>query len=179
MHVRALLLVQIAGETVNQHLREADNRVERRSQFVRDDGHELRLVLIGLMETVFELFDFLQIEPRDVSEFEIVKGDGGRAREEVCETLLVYAGFDDGGGKCDEHAEDFAYRPDDRSRPRATQSRPARGGIEVCEARFTGEVCDDADTTLGGQPADGRTERDALRVTFENPCREMFGSGEP
>ena len=47
-HVLVLFFVHLAGETILQKGGEADDRVERGSQFVRDVGEELGLILVGL-----------------------------------------------------------------------------------------------------------------------------------
>ena len=50
VEVLGLLLVQLAEHPLVQHLREADDRVERRAQLVRHVGQELGLVLVGRLE---------------------------------------------------------------------------------------------------------------------------------
>ena len=48
--VLELLVVDLAEHLLGEHLREADDRVERRAQLVRHVGEELRLVLVGQLE---------------------------------------------------------------------------------------------------------------------------------
>ena len=47
-YVLVLLFVHFASQTILQKGGEADDRVERGSQFVRDVGEELGLILVGL-----------------------------------------------------------------------------------------------------------------------------------
>jgi hypothetical protein len=50
LQILGLLLVDLAEHALRQHLREADDRVERRPQLVRHVGEELRLVLVRHLE---------------------------------------------------------------------------------------------------------------------------------
>ena len=50
LQVVVLLFVQVAEQALEQHLGEADDRVERRAQLVRHVGEELGLVLVRDLE---------------------------------------------------------------------------------------------------------------------------------
>ena len=54
-HVLALLVVELAGDALEQHLRVADDRGERRAQLVRDGGEEVGLDAIGLLQPLDRL----------------------------------------------------------------------------------------------------------------------------
>ena len=54
VEVLRLLFVDIADHPLAQHLREADDRVQRRPQLVRHVGEEVRLVLAGRLELPVE-----------------------------------------------------------------------------------------------------------------------------
>ena len=54
VEVLRLLLVDLAGHPLAQHLREADDRVQRRPQLVRHVGQEVRLVLARRLELPVE-----------------------------------------------------------------------------------------------------------------------------
>src|SRR5205814_10608938 len=54
LEVVGLLLVDAAEQTLQEDLREADDRVERRSQLVRHVREELRLVPVGGSELLVE-----------------------------------------------------------------------------------------------------------------------------
>ncbi len=59
VEVLRLLLVDLAEHPFAQHLREADDRVQRRPQLVRHVGQELRLVLAGRLELPVEALELV------------------------------------------------------------------------------------------------------------------------
>ncbi len=63
LQVVVLLLVELAEQALEQHLGEADDRVERRAQLVRHVREELGLVLVGGLELPALVLDFAE-EPR-------------------------------------------------------------------------------------------------------------------
>ena len=60
LQVVVLLLVELAEQALEQHLGEADDRVERRAQLVRHVGEELRLVLVGDLELAALVLDLAE-----------------------------------------------------------------------------------------------------------------------
>ena len=65
LEVLLLLRVDLAEQPLAQHLREADDRVQRRAQLVRHVRQELRLVLAGGLELPVEALE-LVVHPVDV-----------------------------------------------------------------------------------------------------------------
>src|SRR5690348_13753609 len=60
LQIVVLLLVEIAEQPLEQHFREADDRVERRAQLVRHIREELGLVLVGDFELVALVLDLAE-----------------------------------------------------------------------------------------------------------------------
>ena len=58
--VLRLLLVRVAEHPLQQHIRETDDRVERRAQLVRHAGQKLALVLAGHFELAARLRDLAE-----------------------------------------------------------------------------------------------------------------------
>ena len=73
--VFVLLLVQLAEHPLRQHLREADDGVQRRAQLVRHVGEELGLVLAGDLELATLVLDLAE-QPRVLDREGRLGGEG-------------------------------------------------------------------------------------------------------
>src|SRR5664279_4181716 len=78
--VLELLVVDLAEHLLAQHLREADDRVERRAQLVRHVGEELRLMLVGELELAALRLDLVE-QARVLDRDHGLIGEGLQKRE--------------------------------------------------------------------------------------------------
>ena len=80
LEVVVLLLVQLAEHALEQHLGEADDRVQRRAQLVRHVGEELGLVLVGDLELAALVLDLVE-QPRVLDRDHRLVGEGLEQRD--------------------------------------------------------------------------------------------------
>ena len=109
----ACFVVDRADHLVAQHLREADDRVQRRAQFVRHVGEELGLVPTGLLELRVHAAE-LVVHPVDV------RGQGS----ELVTVLDVHVPLEVPGRDRSEAPVDALDRSDQRPR----QDEPQQQG---------------------------------------------------
>jgi len=121
LQVLVLLVVELAEHALDQHLREADDRVQRRAQLVRHVGQEFALVLVGDLELPALVLDLAE-QARVLDGDRRLVGEGPQQRD-----LLV--GERTGEVPHDVHRADppssQSIGADDR-RPHAHAGQPAR-----------------------------------------------------
>ena len=105
VEVLRLLLVHVADHSLAQHLREADDRVQRRPQLVRHVGEEVRLVLAGRLEL-----------PVEAPELVVHLVHVRRQRTELVAVRDVHVPREVARGDCSQPGVDALDRPDHRPR---------------------------------------------------------------
>ena len=80
LQVVVLLVVEVAEQALEQHLGEADDRVERRAQLVRHVGEEFGLVLVGDLELAALVLDLVE-QPRVLDRDHGLVGEGPQQRD--------------------------------------------------------------------------------------------------
>ena len=83
LEVVVLLLVELAEQPLEQHLGEADDRVQRRAQLVRHVGQELGLVLVRDLELAALVLDLAE-QPRVLDRDHRLVGEGLAAARCPC-----------------------------------------------------------------------------------------------
>ncbi len=120
LEVIVLLLVELAEQAREQHLREADDGVERRAELVRHRGQERRLVLVGHLELA-SLLANLAHEARVLDGDDRLVGKGAQERD-----LLV--GEAAGRGPADDDRADGRALPHHRRDERRAHALAAPRG---------------------------------------------------
>ena len=173
--VLVLSLVELAEHPIEQDIREADDRVQRRPQLVRHAGEELRLVPAGHLHLACLVFELLE-HPGVVDCHDRLAGE----RLEKVDGLLRQRSRD--GTPDDERAEDHVLAPEWQHHHRAPPVGAER--VDVWIGRLGVEIRRLAHLTRGGRAAHERPlqpDPDLSQRTdqFRRSCRRRFAARTP